>query len=305
MERLCLVFFNLAKVIFLYNNLVEITKTTKIKNHNMLKKDKLTSKKPSKKIIPRLFVSNFNYQEQQKQQKVLLDFADFNYLINVLRLNIGNQVIIFNQNQGSFLAEIVAVYKKQLELHISKQVAKTQQQSNIVLAFALIKNVRLDYLASKATEMGVGYFQPLTTQRTVIADFNSEKFLANVKEATEQCGRNLLPTIEPLQKLSAFLTNKKPDDILLFCDETGFGKQATNILPDLQKKHQASKILVLIGPEGGFSSQERSLILQQENCFALNLGPRILRADTAIVVALALVQEFLGDFHLPANFYAE
>ena len=186
MERLCLVFFNLAKVIFLYNNLVEITKITKLKNHNMLKKDKLTSKKlgkkPGKKTIPRLFVFNFNYQEQQKQQKVLLDFGDFNYLINVLRLNIGNQVIIFNQNQGSFLAEIVAVYKKQLELHISKQVAKTQQQSNIVLAFALIKNVRLDYLASKATEMGVGYFQPLTTQRTVIADFNSEKFSPMLKK---------------------------------------------------------------------------------------------------------------------------
>ena len=102
MERLCLVFFNLAKVIFLYNNLVEITKTTKIKNHNMLKKDKLTSKKPSKKTIPRLFVFNFNYQEQQKQQKVLLDFGDFNYLINVLRLNIGNQVIILSFSRHGF-----------------------------------------------------------------------------------------------------------------------------------------------------------------------------------------------------------
>ncbi len=267
----------------------------------MLKKDKLTNKK----AIPRLFIANFNYQTQQKQQKVLLDFNDFNYLINVLRLNIGNEVIIFNQNQGSFLAKISIIYKKQLELEISRHLTKSQPESNIILAFALIKNVRLDYVASKATEMGVGCFQPLITQRTVVANFNSEKFFTNVKEATEQCGRNLLPNILPLTKLLIFLNNKNPQDILLFCNENGNATQASKILPTIIKNNQNQKIIILIGPEGGFSQEEQFLILQQENCFALNLGPRILRSDTAIVTALALVQEFLGDFHLPANFYLE
>jgi 16S rRNA (uracil1498-N3)-methyltransferase len=299
-DRLFLVFFNLAKVIFLCNNLVAIVKII-IHNHSMLKKDKLINKKP----IPRLFTANFNYQTQQKQQKILLDFVDFNYLINVLRLNIGNKVIIFNQHQGSFLAKISIIYKKQLELEISQHLTKSQPKSNIILAFALIKNVRLDYLASKATEMGVGCFQPLITQRTVVADFNNDRFFANVKEATEQCGRNLLPTIEPLRKLATLLSSKKPNDILLFCCETGLGKQASKILPNLLNTSQNQQIFILIGPEGGFSQEEQFLILQQENCFALNLGPRILRSDTAIVVALALVQEFLGDFYLPANFYIE
>ena len=267
----------------------------------MLKKDKLTSKK----AIPRLFISNFNYQSQQKQQKVLLNFNDFNYLINVLKLNTGNLVLIFNQNQGSFLTEISIIYKKQLELKIIKQVSPTQPQSNIVLAFALIKNVRLDYIASKATEMGVGYFQPLLTARTVVENFNSEKFFTNIKEATEQCGRNLLPNILPLTKLLMFLNNRNPQDILLFCNENGNGTQASKILPTLIKNNQNQRIVILIGPEGGFNKVEQKLILEQENCFALNLGPRILRSDTAIVTALALVQEFLGDFHLPANFYLE
>jgi len=267
----------------------------------MLKKDKLTTKKP----IPRLFVSNFNNQPQQKQQKILLDINDFNYLINVLRLNIGNLVVIFNQNEGSFLTEISNIYKKQLELTVIKKVSQAQPQSNIVLAFALIKNVRLDYIASKATEMGVGYFQPLLTQRTVIENFNSDKFFANIKEATEQCNRNLLPNILPLTKLSIFLNNKKPQDILLFCNENGNGKQASKILPNIAKNIENQKIIVLIGPEGGFNETEQKIILEQENCFALNLGPRILRSDTAIITALALVQEFLGDFHLPANFYLE
>ena len=267
----------------------------------MLKKDKLTSKKP----IPRLFVSNFNHQPQQKQQKILLDFNDFNYLINVLRLNIANLVVIFNQNQGSFLAKISDIYKKQLELTIIKPLSQAQPQSNIVLAFALIKNVRLDYIASKATEMGVGYFQPLLTQRTVVEHFNTDKFFANIKEATEQCSKNTLPNILPLTKLSMFLNNKNPQDILLFCDENGNGKQASKILPNIAKNVENQKIIVLIGPEGGFNESEQKLILEQENCFALNLGPRILRSDTAVVTALALVQEFLGDFYLSANFYSE
>lgn len=267
----------------------------------MLKKDKLTSKKP----IPRLFVSNFNHQPQQKQQKILLDFNDFNYLINVLRLNIANLVVIFNQNQGSFLAKISDIYKKQLELTIIKPLSQAQPQSNIVLAFALIKNVRLDYIASKATEMGVGYFQPLLTARTVVEHFNTDKFFANIKEAAEQCGQNTLPNILPLTKLSMFLNNKNPQDILLFCDENGNGKQVSKILPNIAKNVENQKIIVLIGPEGGFNESEQKLILEQENCFALNLGPRILRSDTAVVTALALVQEFLGDFYLSANFYSE
>ena len=114
-----------------------------------------------------------------------------------------------------------------------------------------------------------------------------------------------MPHILHLTKLSEFLNNKKPQDILLFCNENGNGTQASKILPTLIKNSQNQQIIVLIGPEGGFNKTEQELILEQENCFNLNLGPRILRSDTAIVTALALVQEFLGDFYLPANFYLE
>jgi len=266
----------------------------------MPKQNKL-NKTEVNKIKARLFLENINQQNQQKQVKILVTGDNFNYLINVLRLNILSRIIVFNGIEGSFLAEIDAIGKKSLELKIIANICQPQPLGNIMLAFCLIKNTRIEYIASKATELGIASFVPLISERTVVHSFNSDRFFANVKEASEQCGRNNLPTIQQPEKLTNFLA--KNDDILLFCDERGGGKQAKLLLPtiDLGKKN----IVILIGPEGGFTQQEHQIISAANNSFALNLGPRILRAETATITAISLVQEFLGDFNLTANTYAE
>ena len=169
------------------------------------------------------------------------------------------------------------------------------------MAFAPVKNVRIDFVASKASELGVRNFQPIITHRTIVDKINEERFKANIKEACEQCGRNDFPQIFAIKKLDNLLKENLENKILILCDESGNGKKASEIFPKILPKND-QEIIIFIGPEGGFSKEELTKFYSLKNCFLLNLGPRILRADTAIISALTLVQEFLGDFNLKANF---
>ncbi|MBU6140395.1 MAG: 16S rRNA (uracil(1498)-N(3))-methyltransferase [Proteobacteria bacterium] len=221
---------------------------------------------------------------------------DFDYLIKVMRQKVGDRFFVFNGVDGEFVAQITAVEKKYLTAEIGEKISELKKVPNVTLAFAPIKNVRIDFIAEKATELGVARFQPILTQRTIVDKINLERFRANAKEACEQCERNDFPEIFPPKKLEKFLNEEETKEkILILCDESGQGLKASLILPTLRQaqRDQEKEIVILIGPEGGFSESEFAKMRQLKNLFSISLGPRILRADTAMISALTLVQEFL------------
>ncbi len=227
--------------------------------------------------------------------------ADFEYLTKVMRQKIGNEIMLFDGVNGEFVAEISAIEKKFIAARIIKKISDLKKVPDITLAFALVKNVRVDFIAAKASELGVAKFQPLTTQHSVVDKINLERFAANVKEACEQCERNDFPQICDVKKLDKFLNEEAAaEKIFILCDESGQGEMASIILPRINVEQQ--EIVILIGPEGGFSVAEFAKMRQLKNLHAITLGPRILRADTAMIAALTLVQEFLGDFDLKPKF---
>lgn len=223
---------------------------------------------------------------------------DFEHLTKVMRKKVGDEIIIFNGRDGDWLSEIAAVNKKSLVLLIKSQLRKQDTPSNVTLAFALVKNI--EAVATKATEMGVGRFIPLITDHCVVNKINRERFEANIKEACEQCERNDIPKLSDLVRLDELLTRSSdegrragddessPSQALIVCDESGGGKTAHELFADRDLK-QARELIILIGPEGGFSQKE---LAKFEKYFRLSLGKNILRVDTAIIAALALINEF-------------
>lgn len=233
--------------------------------------------------------------------KIKISDGDFEYLTKVMRQKIGNEISVFNGADGEFTAIISQIEKRFLNAEIKEKISDLKKVPNITLAFAPVKNVRIDFIAAKATELGVARFQPILTQHTIVDKINSERFRANVKEACEQCERNDVPEVLEIKKLDKFLSEVGlAEKILILCDESGEGLKASEILPKIEKS--SKEIVILIGPEGGFSKEEFARMAMLQNKYSLNLGPRILRADTAIISALTLVQEFLGDFDLKPKF---
>jgi 16S rRNA (uracil1498-N3)-methyltransferase len=226
---------------------------------------------------------------------------EFEYLTKVMRQKIADEVFLFNGADGEFKGNICQIEKKFLIIQLKEKISDLKKPANLTLGFAPVKNVRIDFIATKATELGLASFQPLITKHTIVDKINYDRFKANVKEACEQCERNDFPKILEIKKLEKFLLEAKTaDKILILCDESGQGKKASKILPKIPvKKNQ--EIVILIGPEGGFSKEEFQKMRNLPNIYSLSLGPRILRADTAVVSALTLVQEFLGDFNLQSN----
>jgi 16S rRNA (uracil1498-N3)-methyltransferase len=242
----------------------------------------------------RLFV---NEENLSLGKEIKISENDFEYLTKVMRQKINDEIFIFNGVDGEFIAAISQLEKKFLNLKISKKISELKKLPNITLAFALVKNVRIDFFAQKATELGVSAFQPILTQHTIVDKINSDRFKANVKEALEQCERNDFPQIFELKKLVKFLEEKdSANKIFILCDESGQGIKASQKLSEIRQISQDKEIVILIGPEGGFSENEFTQMRKLKNLFSISLGPRILRADTAMISALTLVQEFLGDF---------
>ena len=219
---------------------------------------------------------------------VTLDKPQSHYLTNVLRMGEGAPLYLFNGRDGEWRASIARAHKAGTVLALIDQSRVQTPPSPIAYAFAPLKSARLDYMVQKAVEMGAGRLQPVMTQNCQVGRVNIERMRANVREAAEQCGILTLAEVAPPVSLDGFLIGN-PDTRLLFCDE-----RADTPALDVLQSTEAGAATVLVGPEGGFTVEERERLVQA-GAVRLSLGPRILRADTAGVAALALVQAVLGD----------
>ncbi len=216
-----------------------------------------------------------------------------NYLGNVLRLSAGETILVFNGRDGEWQAAIDG-RKRPDRLTIIAQTRPQDRLPDLAYVFAPLKHARLDYMVQKAVEMGSSMLQPVLTRFTQVSRVNGERMRANVIEAAEQCGVLSLAGVAEPVPLDRYLGAREATRLLVFCDEAA---EAMDPLQMLQNAPSASNgIDVLIGPEGGFAEEERALLVRQPNILRLSLGPRILRADTAGVAALALVQAALGDW---------
>jgi 16S rRNA (uracil1498-N3)-methyltransferase len=224
---------------------------------------------------------------------VALERAQSNYLGNVLRLAAGDNILVFNGRDGEWQAEI-AGRKRPDSLRIVARTRPQDRLPDLAYVFAPLKHARLDYMVQKAVEMGASSLQPVLTRFTQVARVNGERMRANVIEAAEQCGiLNIASVAEPMP-LDRYVSQRASTRLLVFCDEEA---EVTGPLQALRGELDAANgIDILIGPEGGFAEEERALLLRQPRTLRLSLGPRVLRADTAGVAALALVQAVLGDW---------
>jgi 16S rRNA (uracil1498-N3)-methyltransferase len=214
-----------------------------------------------------------------------------NYLVNVLRLKRGDDVLLFNGRDGEWRARLGASGKRTLKAVVGERLRAQPAAGDLHLLFAPLKHARLDYLVQKAVEMGAARLQPVITRHTQVARINLARMRANVIEAAQQCGVLSLPAVaEPVDFAAVAADDGR---LLIFCDERA---DVQDPVAALKAEPAGLPLSVLIGPEGGFAEEERALLLKRRNVARLALGPRILRADTAAVAALALAQAVLGDW---------
>jgi 16S rRNA (uracil1498-N3)-methyltransferase len=230
--------------------------------------------------------------------RIGLDRAQANYLLNVLRLKAADSVLVFNGRDGEWRAEITVEGRKAADLVCVDRTRPQAAPADLIYAFAPLKHARLDYMVQKAVEMGAGILQPIRTRRTQSTRVNLDRMRANGIEAAEQCGILTLPEVRDEQNFANMINALESDRLVVFCDE-----EAPISSPLVALKEGAGSAgnrgrgcVVIVGPEGGFTAEERALVAAHERCVRVSLGPRILRADTAAVAALALVQSVLGDW---------
>ena len=234
------------------------------------------------KSLPRLFVRS----ALGRGALVELDSAQANYLGNVLRLKGGDNVQLFDGASGEWLANIAEVAKKRMTLIVESQTRPPESIPDLWLAFAPVKRAPLEWLVEKATELGVARLVPVVTRRTVVERLRLDRLQSIAIEAAEQCGRTVLPEIAEPVALEAFLRGNQRT--LYFADETGGEPTAGVFTP--------GPATILIGPEGGFRPEERAAIRAAPNATAISLGPRILRAETAALAAVAAWMAVAGDW---------
>lgn len=215
------------------------------------------------------------------------------YLLNVLRMRDGEQILLFNGRDGEWLASLVQSGKKRVTLSPVEQVRPQPLAPDFHYCFAPLKVGRMDYMLQKAVEMGASVLQPVITQHCQMPKLNSERMQANIREAAEQCGILNLPEYREPLRFDRFIEQWDPNRQLIFCDEAHDTNNPLALLNTLKGK----ALGVIIGPEGGFSENERVLLRQHSSVTAIPLGPRILRADTAAVAAMAVIQAAIGDWN--------
>jgi len=223
------------------------------------------------------------------------DAGQTNYLLNVLRLDEGDAVLVFDGASGEWRATIRREGRKRLHLVPAERTRAQTPANDLQYLFAPLKSARLDYMAQKAVEMGAGVLQPVLTQHTQAPRLNVDRLAANAREAAEQCGILAVPECRPPVRLEALLASWDAERTLVFCDERAPEGDAVAALRPLR----GQPLALLIGPEGGFSAAERAQLLDLSFTRAISLGPRILRADTAAVAALAVLQAAAGDWTGP------
>lgn len=225
---------------------------------------------------------------------VALERGQSHYLTTVLRQKAGDRVLAFNGRDGEWNATI-DIARRAASLRVDTRTRTQTIPADLHYLFAPLKAARLDYMVQKAVEMGAAALQPVMTRFTQASRVNTERMRANVVEAAEQCGiLSVAGVAEPLN-LVKYLDQRVAARLLIFCDEAAEVADPVAALTGARDR-AAAGIDVLIGPEGGFAEEERALLLKQGNILRLALGPRIMRADTAAVAALAMVQATLGDW---------
>ena len=228
----------------------------------------------------------------EEGKRVGLDAEQAHYLLHVMRARAGDRVSLFNGREGEWLARLDQVTKRSCMLICERQARAQSETPDVWLCFAPIKKTPADYVVQKATELGVRVLQPVITRRTIISRINLERMRANAIEAAEQSDRLTVPEIRKALSLNELFSDWPADRRILFCDEAG------DALPIAQalKSARGSPWAVLTGPEGGFDPAERESIRALKSVTPVSLGPRILRADTAALAALAIWQALQGDW---------
>jgi 16S rRNA (uracil1498-N3)-methyltransferase len=234
--------------------------------------------------LPRLYVSALLSQGA----KVELDARQANYLGKVMRLGDGAELLLFDGRSGEWLARVAEVSKKRMVLSVEQRTREPETVPDVWLAFAPVKRAQTDWLVEKATELGAARLIPVITQRTIAERVKLERLKAITIEAAEQCGRTRLPEIDEPMALKHLLGYRDASRMLYFADESG-GEWAPDVFT-------AGPCILLTGPEGGFTGEERAAIRSAPNSVAVSLGPRILRAETAALAALAAYMAVAGDW---------
>lgn len=242
--------------------------------------------------IPRLFVSS----DLARNGFAALDEAQAKYLTRVLRLGLGDHVRVFNGRDGEWEAEIDTIEGRSVLLKMNDRLKGQAATPDLVLLFAPLKKTRTDFVVEKATELGVCQIQPVITEWTQASRVRADRLQRIAVEAAEQTERLDLPVVNEAKPLAAALGELSRERPVFFCDEAAEESGAAPILDALQKRGGKSGAL-LIGPEGGFSPSERKMLHGQEQIIPVSLGPRILRAETAAIAALALWEAVLGDWN--------
>jgi 16S rRNA (uracil1498-N3)-methyltransferase len=238
------------------------------------------------KSLPRLFVR----AQLGEGARVELDGGQANYLGNVMRLGEGGELLVFDGCSGEWLARIAEAGRKRMTLTVERRTREPEKIPDVWLAFAPVKRAQTDWLVEKATELGAARLIPVMTRRTVAERVKLERLETIAIEAAEQCGRTRLPEIgEPLA-LKKFLEERETGRALYFADEGGGEHPVSAFKP--------GAATILVGPEGGFSDEERAAIRAAPNAVPISLGPRILRAETAALAALAAYMAVAGDWRL-------
>jgi 16S rRNA (uracil1498-N3)-methyltransferase len=217
----------------------------------------------------------------------------FNYLANVLRMADGAELLIFNGRDGEWKARLTFPTRKRIVLVAEERTRPQPAPSDLHYLFAPLKVGRLDYLVQKAVEMGAGFLRPVMTQHVQGKITNLDKLRANVIEAAEQCGILDIPNVAEPVKLFDLLEKWPSDRRIIYCDEGDAGQNPLPMLSSIRER----KLALLVGPEGGFSEEERGRLRSLDFVTAIPLGPRILRADTAAVAAMAVIQASIGDWN--------
>ena len=235
--------------------------------------------------LTRLFIPSF----LENDNVILSSIPDIHYLVNVMRKKVKDQILIFNPTNGEYLAEISAITNKQITFKLIEHVRQATKEQDINLIFAPIKQSRISFLLEKATELGATQLSPIQTHHSVVDKINSTKWQVYVKEAAEQSGRLSIPTIHPLESLDKFLSNWPEDQQIILCNE----KENNLHMATFLIKNKPQNINIMIGPEGGLSAKELDLLISKKFITSVHLGTRILRAETASLAALALVDGYL------------
>ena len=232
----------------------------------------------------------------QKGGSVTISKDQAHYLGNVMRLPVGSVIALFNGQDGEWHGVIDSLGKQGAQIDLTSQTRPQTNSPDLWLLFAPVKKARLDFIAQKASELGASRIWPVRTDFCQISRVKDERLAANAIEAAEQTERLDVARIMNFDKLSTALANIEDDRLLIWCDEANAGAAEHNITTALAAIDTPKKAAILIGPEGGFSPAERKFLTEIDNCLTTSLGPRILRADTAAIAALACYQAICGDW---------